>query len=292
MEPKLDIHLNLGEIPVSGRTKNKIYISAPDLADYIHKYNLSHAVVLFVDINDYRELRKLVREEVKLYPLKWILEPKTFTLEEECLGICVHSHRGTLDGIKYGLNYESLSRYFRKLPTNSIICVHTQGSSGYKNVSRGLTVAAWALSHPTLKFLIEHAGNYFLNSYYPTTFSETIPFYEEIQKPELASVFQRAIGSENCVQDAVLTASKLANVFLDTSRIHTKTHKSDLLNTSLKWAYGSDFPFDHDQFSVDVQARIMSRHYRYTEECHKIIHQRGIEWLDSTAEFLWNNMIK
>lgn len=288
MSLKLDIHLNLGQIPET-KKRTPLHVSPQQMIDYIIKYNLSHAVILYKDIEEYREVRNNVLQTVKLYPLKWItdvdVEVKQLQ-EEEAVGVCVHSHRGTVDESIYGLDYAGrpIHKIFKNLPENFIVCVHTQGVNSYRNISRAMSVVKWAAKYPHLKFLIEHTGSYLRKEFYPSVKS-----WDDLQEGNghVPAFLQDAIGSESCIQEALLASKKMHNIFCDSSIVSAKNYKAKLLDQSKDWAFGSDWPFENDLCSVDKQVKIFQKHYNYTDEDIQAIHQRGVDFLEKSARQLF-----
>lgn len=286
---KLDIHLNLGQIPTTKKL-TPLHVSPQQMIDYILKYNLTHALILYRDINEYREVRMAIPNEIKLYPLKWIVniekEVNELFEEPEAVGVCVHSHRGTVDNTTFGLDYSGreIHKIFSRLPENFIVCVHTQGVNSYRNISRALSVVKWAAKYPHLKFLIEHCGSYLRKEFYPK-----ITKWEDFNGEGHAPAFlQDAIGSNACIQEAVLASEKMHNIFLDSSIVSSKNYKGDLLSKSNQWAFGSDWPFEVDLVPVDKQVKVFQKHYGYTDEQIQEVHKRGVEFLETPIRELFN----
>lgn len=289
---KLDIHLNLGDIPTT-KKRTELLCPPEKMIDYINKYSLTHALVLYRDIKEYRQVREAIDPAVVLYPLKWIVDidldmKQMLENEPEAVGVCVHSHRGSVDGVTFGLDYAGrpIHKVFKQLPDNFIVCVHTQGVNSYRNISRGLSVVKWAAKYPKLKFLIEHTGSYLRKEFYPTKLK-----WEDMQ-PEngkhAPAFLQDAIGSEACIQEAILAAEKMHNIFCDTSIVSSKNYKSEILVKNTQWAFGSDWPFENDLCPIQKQEKTFQKYYNYSDEDIQEIHRRGIHFLEADAKTLFD----
>lgn len=289
---KLDIHLNLGDIPTT-KKRTELICTPQSMIDYINKYSLTHAVVLYRNIQEYRTVRDAIVPEVVLYPLKWVVDveldmKQMLENEPEAVGVCVHSHRGTVDGITFGLDYagRQIHKVFKQLPENFIVCVHTQGVNSYRNISRGLSVVKWAARYPHLKFLIEHTGSYLRKEFYPK-----IKSWEDFQPGEgkhAPAFLQDAIGSEACINEAMLAAEKMHNIFCDTSIISSKNYKSEIMVKKTQWAFGSDWPFENDLCPIQKQEGTFIKHYGYDDEMIQEVHRRGIHFLQADTKVLFN----
>lgn len=279
---KLDIHLNLGQVPES-KKKTPFYVSPEKLALYIKEQQLTHAVVLFPDYKEWDELRKLVPEDVILYPLLWVVDSK-FELREDLRGICVHSHRGTLDGKEYGLDYSSLKmlRIFDQLPDQFIVCVHTQGVNSYRNISRVLSISRWAVRYPNLKFLAEHSGSFMRKEFYPTLNS-----FDDLSKEMVQAFLVLAVGSEVCINEAITVSERLSNVFLDTSIVASNNYKCKLLSRSNRWCWGSDYPFENGLCSVQKQEKLFRKYYNFDDFKVQEVYERGKEFLELDTKSLY-----
>lgn len=283
---KFDIHLNLGVIPTT-KKKTQTVVTPEELANYIKNENLTHAMVLYLDNNDILKLRELVPPEIELFSLLWVTDIDKFNttdLLDFTNGICIHSHRGTLDGENFGIDYTSpkLLKFFRKLPDNSIVCVHTQGNASPKSPSRGLSVAKWAVKFPNLKFLIEHAGSYFRTEFYPT-----MNVYSDLFTDMGQAFFMQAITSEVAIKEAITVADRLSNVFLDSSIVSGNNYKARLLHTSSFWGFGSDYPFERGMCSVTKQENIFKKYFKYDEVFIQQIHQRALDFFKLPVDELF-----
>lgn len=286
---KLDIHLNLGDIPQT-KKKNPLHITPQQLFDYIVANKLTHVGVIYHGERDMEELLSLLSNiDVRCYPFQWILDMKKIKLNSYDKGICIHSHRGTVDGETYGLDYSKISRYLSPLPENTIIYTHLQGVGSYGNTSRAISISNLALNSPHLKFLMEHSGSYLRQEFYPQNFT-----FDELTDPlkHLKSFYKLAVGSESCVSEACLVSSRIPNVFMDSSIFISKNYKTELLDKNDFWSYGSDHPFENGMAGVDKQMSVMKKHYGYTDEKNQQIHQRGIDWLEKDVRELWSERLK
>lgn len=298
---RLDFHINIGHIPKSSKQRrdDTEQICTPEeVSAFIEREELTHAVILFTDKNDIRKLKELTN--CVLYSLWWIdrfEDIDDLVIDEDCQGICIHSHRGS----EKGVDYTKFGRQLKKLPSGCIICVHTQGTTSYENASRGNSVVKWATARPDLKFIIEHAGSYFRTEFYP----KINDYNDYINSSMLSSKLEAAIGSEICIKEAMTAANILPNVYVDTSRIHNKNYKSDIINESSSWAWGSDYPFHNGitnykpdksvagtLITVSSQEKIFKKYYNYSDEMIEIVHVLGINWLESSCDYLWDQMIK
>lgn len=281
---KLDIHLNLGQIPTT-KKKTPLLISAEILLEYINKHKLTHIGVIYCGKEEMDKLFELCTgKDIIIYPFQWIVDIKNIQLNDYDYGVCIHSHRGTIDGKQYGIDYSKISRYLSPLPQNTIIYMHLQGVGSYGNVSRAVTVSNLALNNPHLKFLMEHSGSYMRQEFYPKNFT-----FEDLINPDshVKSFYKLAVGSESCVSEACLVSSRIPNVFMDSSIFISKNYKTELLSANSFWSYGSDYPFENGLVGIDKQMSIMKKHYNYTDEMNQRIHQRGVDWIESDVEDLW-----
>jgi predicted TIM-barrel fold metal-dependent hydrolase len=282
---KLDIHLNLGQIPET-RKRTPLYISPDQLYDYVKRNNLTHIGVIYYGKSEAERFLELIREDsVVCYLFQWVVDIEKVKLNEFDRGICVHSGRGTVDHQEYGLDYSRISHYLKKLPKDTIVYVHLQGSASGRNISRALSVSSWAISHPHLKFLMEHAGGY-------CSQFDMYPIIDSISEVKggniiVRNLYKQGIGSEACVQEACLVAKKLPNVFIDSSMFAQKNYKTDLLHNNNKWSYGSDYPFVNETYKIDKQMQVMSQYYDYDECKPQEIHQRGVDWIEASVDDLW-----
>lgn len=286
---KLDIHLNLGDIPQT-KKKTPLHISASQLFDYIVANKLTHVGVIYYGKENMEELISLLDTiDVKYYPFQWVLDIKNVQLNSFDKGICIHSHRGSLDGETYGLDYSKISRCLSPLPENTIIYTHLQGVGSYGNISRAISISNLALNNPHLKFLMEHSGSYLRQEFYPQNFN-----FDELTDPtrHIKSFYKLAVGSESCVMEACLVSSRIPSVFMDSSIFISKNYKTELLNKNSFWSYGSDHPFENGKAGVDKQMSVMKKHYGYTDEKNQQIHQRGIDWLEKDVRQLWEEELK
>lgn len=290
---RLDIHLNLGDIPTTKKLTPLICLPQV-MVDYIKKYELTHALVLYRDIEEYREVRVNTDPAVVLYPLKWVVDVEKdmhqmLENEPESVGVCIHSHRGTVDGLTFGLDYAGRTihnKIFKKLPENFIVCVHTQGVNSYRNISKGLSVVKWAAKYPHLKFLIEHTGSYLRKEFYPK-----IKAWDDLQEgvgKHAPAFLQDAIGSQVCIYEAMLASEKMHNIFSDSSIVSSRNYKSEILAVNSQWAFGSDWPFEQDLVPVSKQENVFKKYHGYTDETINDIHKRGIHFLETDCKTLFN----
>lgn len=281
---RLDIHLNLGDIPTT-KKGTKLFVSPSRIKEYIEKNEITHAAVIYSNLDYALELIEIA-PQIVFYFFQWITNIKKIELSEIDKGICIHSHRGTLDGKSFGLDYSKISRYFNDLPDDTIIYSHLQGVPSYGNVSRAMSVNNWALNHPNLKFLMEHSGSYMRQDFYPKLNS-----YEELVKSKMAAQFyKQAVGSEACISEACIVSRNIPNTFMDSSIFLGKNYKTDLLSKNLgQWSYGSDYPFNLVS-NVKAQEAIMRANYPLVD--NEKIHQKGVDWIDSCVDDLWNNFFK
>ena len=166
-------------------------------------------------------------------------------------GVKFHSHRTLrpeIDGEQqYGLGYASESNVIQKvldrLPANSIVNMHTQGSASLHNQAHARSLYKYALSNPALKFFISHAGCYGAGSfapverYFPPTHRKEMTQTQK-QYNSMLSVHH---FSTMLIADAVYVAQSLPNVWLNTAILYPI--KREPLKATDKWGIGSDYPF-------------------------------------------------
>jgi len=267
---RVDFHSHVGVVH-GGR--NEATPAPADLAAASFKKNLvTHACVCYTDRPSMDRLVELC-PEIKFYKLQWIADVHQ-KLDDDIQGIKLHSHRGT--GFAFGkdmqgLDYSSkeVKAFLQSLPEGLIVQYHTQGSASLNNVSRPYQIGKLATQNRHLKHVIVHSGSYGLQSFYPSTPS-----------PDLIIT---AISQEMLVQEAVLMANRLANVYLDTSTLVAPKHyKSDLLLTGTKKAaFGSDWPYGAKlEISSILGAEKLARRFMSEEDVFKI-HDRALQFLEA-----------
>ena len=120
-----------------------------------------------------------------------------------------------------------------------------------------------------LKHIIVHSGAFGMRSFYPSNYD--------------ANLLTTAIAQEMLVQEAVLMANRLANVYCDSSTLIGPSHyKTDLLfSTTDKVALSSDWPYSEVcpygplHKSEDLAIRYLG------EDGLTGIHERAIAWLNT-----------
>ena len=275
---RCDIHIHLGKVYKStNKLSHEQYTSPQEVFEFIMKCKITHAVIIYTCINEYRELRALVPENIKLYPIKWVIDPtQTNLFNEETVGVKLHHIRGNIDGENLFKDYDSpaMVKFLKTLPDGYLVCPHFQGASKVVDGSRPIAIAKHALKFPNLKFIIYHSGNFGLNCYYTTELHEQLTFV--------------AMCAETAVFEACLAAEKLPNVFLDSSMLISPNHykTQHLIKHLNKLALGSDFPFT-DFISpgrvVPRQEDLIMRAAKINEDDIQTLHKNAVEWLETTS---------
>lgn len=254
--------------------------SASDAAKYLRRNNITHACVCYSDVESMNNLAKLC-PDVKFYRLQWITDLSQ-ALDDDIQGIKLHSHRGqgfSFDCNNRGLDYTSknLRQFLKNLPEGLIVQYHTQGSTSLQSISRPMAIAKLAIDNRHLKHIIVHAGSYGLQSYYPS-------------RVDSAAILT-ALSQENLVQEAVLVANRLANVYLDSSALISPTHyKTELLfNKFRKAALGSDWPFSQKTpyGELNKAERLLDRLFGEDGSVVDLIHQRALHFLETPIKILF-----
>lgn len=264
---KFDLHLNVGKIYRSANKRSiEMHYTGKELAEYCNHYELTHAVVLYSSY-EYMEELKHYAPNTKLYGVKWMIDFDNQELDigkEMFYGVKLHSHRGyrsarlydwehpkkknkdaAEDELSYGLDYSDDNAYLykvlEKLPTGSLVYMHSQGSPDPKNRANPKHFLNLALKYTNLKFIMGHAGGYGAMAAAKPA-KRDIPL--EIQNG--ASLFKTSnagyLAAVSLFKESVWYANKLHNLFLDSS-CFTKEKAIALGECRDRWAIGSDYPF-------------------------------------------------
>jgi hypothetical protein len=198
-------------------------------------------------------------------------------LDKGIHGIKVHSHRGQSSGFSFGeegndrgLDYSSkkMRELLASLPEGFIVEYHTQGSSSLSSTSRPFVVGKLAIENRHLKHIIVHSGAFGMRSFYPSSFN--------------ASLLTTAISQEMLVQEAVLMANRLPNVYCDSSTLIGPGHyKTDLLfSFTRKVSLSSDWPYSEvcPYGPVTKSEQLLAR-YNGADSVAEL-HTRAIDWLE------------
>jgi hypothetical protein len=276
MQKRLDGHLHVGV--VYGGKNPDTPAPADRCAEYLKANQITHAGVCYTSRKEMDRLVDLC-PEIKFYKYQWIASYEQ-QFDEDIQGFKLHSHRGlgfSFGADKQGLEYTSkeMDKLLARMPENMILQYHTQGSSSFNNTSRPLAIAQLATKHRHLKHIIVHAGSYGLMSYYPS-------------KVEPVTIMT-ALAQENLVQEAVLVANRLANVYLDSSTLIGLKHaKSDLLTSGTKKAaLGSDWPYCEKSPYGPILAGEKLLKRIISEEDISNMHERALHFLDTDVNQLF-----
>ena len=245
---RLDMHLHLGDVYGSKKGRS-FFVSATDMFNFIRKSKLTHAVIIYSHINYVRELQELLNQNnlnVKLYPLKWVIDLKDTSLDPEAVGVKFHHVRGGV------IDYESrqFDKYLKQLPDNYKVLMHTQSTTTVGNAARPMIVAEKAIFNPKLKFIVGHAGVFGFKSYYPK--DKTGNYYNDY--------YYMALQMEHLVNEAVFVVNKIPNIWLDISSLFSITHyKSHLILNTDKFGFGTDYPFNSPYNTVLKQEILLTK---------------------------------
>lgn len=239
-----------------------MFYSGKELAEYCNFFKLTHAVVLYDSYEHIEEMNAHVNNTV-LYGVKWMVDFDNQTLDigkPLFKGVKLHSHRGyrpaklydweapgkcrpDSNELSYGLDYSDtkyLDKVLSKLPTGSLVYMHSQGTPDPKNRASPKHLFSLATRYCNLKFIMGHAGNY-------GGMGAAKPSYKEVphELQKSASTYTNSVrgyATSLVAFDASVTyANNCHNLFLDTS-CFTKEKALALAKTT-KWAVGSDYPF-------------------------------------------------
>lgn len=266
---RLDGHLHLGEIYNSkSKGSKQLYVSPEELAAFINKYEITHAIVIYTNIKELRKLQTLT--PAKLYPVKWVIDPNNLAFNEETVGIKLHHIRGLVNGVNMFEDYDDrcVTNMLKNLPDGFLVCFHTQGRDKIADSCRPLAIAKHAIAFPKLKFIIYHAGNYSLHSYYPI---------------EISKLTHVAMSAETAIFEACLISKKIPNVYVEASMLISPNHfKTQLLiQDDVKLMLGSDYPF-MDEISPGRICTQQEKLLKRTKPSLDIneLHQRAIAFIE------------
>ena len=188
---------------------------------------------------------------------------------------------------KSGLDYgrgdsRQISKWLKMMPVNSICSMHMQGDPIQNSASMPYTVGMFAYKHPTLKFIINHAGDFGQGG-----FSNKPKSYVTVTKKKEIKFFPayRYAHSQGLVSTSVFLANSLHNVLIDTS-VHT-LFKGKAMKSCKRWAIGSDYPFQIKEnakatsklFLCEEKKFVNSLNQEIVDQCHR----NAYKWL--TADY-------
>jgi hypothetical protein len=301
---KLDIHTNLGTFPGSASAiSNDHYCSVKELYDHIVAHNITHHVCLY-GRDEYHLLQELadMLPNVKHYGLQCLfglhqdaatdISNIPFDINRSdrplCAGIKLHSVRGWWTGIKDETNekggsgieygqYNLMRKILNKLPKSTIVSMHTQGSLNHRNKGTPLHIAHLASKYPALKFIINHAGDYGVQSFKPSFMIKDKPGVNG----GFADYMLLHSQSKGAIANSILYSQDFHNIFLDTSNYCT--HKAEIFNKlkPIKWCIGTDIPFGNASV------------YNFTKEETRFAnaglvcdYDNAIHWVESATDVL------
>lgn len=276
---RLDNHLHVGKV-WGGRNADTPADPAA-CSEYLKANEITHAVVCYSDKASMAELKKL-SPGIKFYKLQWVTD-LTQPLDKGIQGVKLHSHRGRLNGFQFGepaevgLDYNSkaVRQFLAKLPPGFIVQYHTQGSCSHVSTSRPYIVGKLAIEYRHLKHVIVHSGSFGMRSFYPSTNDKNL--------------LTTALSQEMLVQEAVLMANRLANVYCDASTLTGPSHyKTDLLLTGTKkTALSSDWPFsEKTPYGPVLKMEQLASRF-VGEEGVTALHANAVAWLDASMEDIY-----
>lgn len=278
---KTDLHIHLGGVPATLKSNSQEFnISIEQVANYIKESHITHACILYTNYDQLEKLSNLL-PNVKLYGLQYydigmhntLFDDQKFDSDKPLWkGIKIHSHRNY--SINQIINYSTkglLSSLFHKLPNNSIILPHFQGSLG----SHPLDLMNNMNNYMNHKFIIGHGGTYGFMTYKPTIEKDKFDLNKQ-------NLFYLYLTSLNSVTVAVNLANEMPNVWLDSS-IFT-VHKNIIFNNCENSGFGSDYPLGmmKDHF-LQKQETLYCNSFNKNIHLNSI-HTRTIKFLESSIE--------
>lgn len=227
---RTDCHIHLDRIGPPHRTP------PPDLTE-VTAYARRERISLFCAI--YEQEETLIRFQaagLPLFPFYWIRTPLSPNVPASAKGLKLHpfTERYTLE---VGNILPSLSvARDRGLP----VLIHTDDRE--PGLSRGSLVASIAAQFPDIDFIMAHSGSY----------APGIP--DQPGKSYVSDEIIRALVSE-----AIDVASRLANVYLETSILASSVKAKLIASAPLdKLLIGTDYPISKEHYgSVMFQERML-----------------------------------
>lgn len=270
---KLDMHIHIGGLPSTAKsTSTEFVIDTKQIAKYIVDSHITHACILYTKYEQLEQLSKIV-PNVKLYGLQYydigsMSEPLDTDKPLWC-GVKIHSHRNY--SCKHTISYSTrglLSSLFNRLPDDSIILPHFQGSLG----SNPLDMMNNMNNFHNLKFIIGHSGSYGFMTYKPTIKASEF----DQNKQNLLLLYMTSI---NAIDVAINLANNLPNVYLDSS-IFVK-HKAKIFNNCNHTGFGSDKPLGVMKDKLFEEQEILYCN-NFTRNLHlNDIHKNAIRFIES-----------
>lgn len=276
---RLDNHLHVGK--VWGGRGADTPADPEGCAAYLRANEVTHAVVCYSDKPSMIALEKLC-PKITFYRLQWVTDVNQ-KLDKGIHGVKLHSHRGHSQGLHFGeqqengLDYNSkaVKAFLKNLPEGMIVQYHTQGSTSHSTTSRPYIIGKLAVENRHLKHVIVHSGAFGMRSFYPSTNN--------------TNLLITALAQEALVQEAVLMANRLANVYCDASTLTGPSHyKTDLLLTGTKKvALSSDWPFsDKTPYGPALKMEGLAARFIGDINIEKL-HKRAVDWLNMPMEELY-----
>jgi len=291
---RFDIHVNLGSFPCSKRGKSPRYISPQEMAEFFLSQGITHSLVLY-NRDEYELLRELISlTDTKVYGVQCIMgtkesptditKPFNFDIGKEgVVGIKLASERGWwTDGKEVWSGADYTDKYHKKifdsLPKNTIISVHTQGTSRMDNVARPMFFLNYSFKYPHLKWVMNHGGEY------GPAITTARPSSERIRSGEGKVNLARHISHRMNVISGLHCAEVCHNVFIDSSCYSVV--KGHLYQDFTQWCVGSDYPFS-ENFGIDY----VSERKRFEKSCN-INDQGGIDFFEKDVDELFENNVQ
>jgi hypothetical protein len=289
----------------------EMFYTGKEIAEYCNFFKLTHCVVIY---DEYKHLKEMIDNapNTKVYGVQWIVDLEHQELDtgkEGWYGIKLHSHRGYRDSrlydrtkasrkstqeewetkpLSYGLDYADayLKTVLDRLPSNSLVYMHTQGGASLKNRARPEHLFMLATVYRNLKFIMGHAGNYGGMTASMPSFAGGIPcdHIAVASKDRFRGPYQNFIDGFAAPAHATVYANMVHNLFLDSSCYFEQ--KAEMLCATDKWAVGSDYPFGNNKRSQGQNANDETIHF--TEEHFK---KSGYIWNFNKQVELFEDMM-
>lgn len=267
MNLKFDIHLNVGKVYRTQKPGSvEMFYTGKEIAEFVNFYNITHGVCIY---DQYDHLKELMdNTDAKIYGVQWIVDKRQVLDigKDGWYGIKLHSHRGYRDGREYdwkhpnkrrsleehlmcedtrsyGMHYGDKYIYdiLDKLPTGSLVYMHSQGWPSIDNRARPEHLFMLASEFMNLKFIMGHAGGYGgMLAALPG--SKHTPPIRRVTGFNVYKQSLRNYGDSSIQFKAAAHYANLChNLFLDSS-CYTPDKAIALRDTD-KWCIGSDYPF-------------------------------------------------
>ena len=307
---RIDGHTNLGIFPSSKQSRTHISAGVAEYVEYFKLNQITHNVCLYPR-DEYHLLEELAEKtpNVKHYGIQVLMgadaehptdikNPSIDILDKSknykngglCWGVKLASHRGwwikdgqAKPGLDYGLERDDIIKIFKQLPANALVSMHTQGSPHFNIAATPLSIAMYAYNNPTLKFIMNHAGDF------GGAFAAKPATYEWKKKTGQVSL-QPAFrfGHSRASISAACEYAKHQHNILPESSCFCKD-KPIFFKELKYWLLGSDYPFFGNKL-------LFTRQYSlFCKAMGKNVVDKAMEnaiiWLETDVEKLRQDMI-